>query len=599
MSTQQVAQNYQFLPTTVKEMQQRGWNEPDVVLISGDAYVDHPSFGVAVIGRLLEREGLRVVIVSQPSWRDDLRDFKKFGKPRLFFGVTAGAMDSMVNHYTAAKRLRSDDAYTAGGKAGMRPDYAVTVYSKILKELYPNTPVVIGGIEASLRRLTHYDYWQDKLLPSVLISSGADILSYGMGEKSIIDIAKALNNGFNINLLRKLPQVAFLADKKYVDRLPESDTIILKSFEKCVENKKIYAENFKLFEVESNKLNAKKLVEPYQDKFVVVNPPYLPLTTKEMDNGFDLPYTRRPHPKYHKRGAIPAYDMIKYSINLHRGCFGGCSFCTISAHQGKFISSRSEESIFREIEQIKLDPEFKGNLSDIGGPSANMYKMSGADKEICLKCSKPSCIFPKVCANLNNSHKPLLKLYSKIREIKGIRRAYIGSGIRYDMIDTPSRERYLTEVIRYHTSGRLKVAPEHTSDRVLRSMRKPSFELFRELNRDFKSICNRHSLPYQLIPYFISSHPECRVADMEELSRSMTGLNFELEQVQDFTPTPMTLSTTLFYTGFDPYLQKDVYVEREIERKKYQRSFFFKEKNSNFTARAFPHRARGNNKKRR
>ncbi len=572
-----------FLPTTVKEMERRGWSQPDVILFTGDAYVDHPSFGAAVIGRLLESEGYKVVVVSQPSWRDDLRDFKKFGQPRLFFGVSAGAMDSMVNHYTAAKRLRSDDAYTAGGKAGMRPDYAVTVYSKILKELFPNVPVVIGGIEASLRRLTHYDYWQDKLLPSVLVDSGADILSYGMGEKSIIDIAKSLHNGFNINLLRKLPQVAFMADKNYIEKLDNHSTITLNSFEKCLKDKIAYANNFKVFEEESNKLKANILVEPIGDRYVVVNPPYPPLTKEEMDKSFALPYTRKPHPKYAKRGDVPAYEMIKYSVNLHRGCFGGCSFCTISAHQGKFISSRSEQSIISEIETILEDPDFKGNLSDIGGPSANMYGMQGTNLEVCAKCAKPSCIYPSVCKNLNNSHKPLINLYRKIRDIKGVRHAYIGSGIRYDMVDEESREHYFTDVIRYHTSGRLKVAPEHTEDVVLGVMRKPSFKLFERLNNDFRRICTKHGLKYQLIPYFISSHPACTVEDMNRLSQAMRGLNFNLEQVQDFTPTPMTLSTTIFYSGIDPYSGKKMFVERDSERKKYQRSFFFNKNNINFT----------------
>lgn len=564
-----------FLPTTVKDAARRGWEQPDVVLFTGDAYVDHPSFGTAVIGRLLEHAGYKVVIVSQPSWTDDLRDFRKFGRPKLFFGVSAGAMDSMVNHYTAARRLRSDDAYTAGGKAGMRPDYAVTKYTKILKELFPSTPVVIGGIEASLRRLTHYDYWQDKLLPSVLIESGADILSYGMGEKGIIDIAKALHNGFNINLLRKLPQIAFVADRKYVDSIDKEKSIMLNSYDECVKSKLSYSRNFREFETESNKLKAKTLVEQYKDRFVVVNPPYAPLTTEEMDVSFDLPYTREPHPKYEKRGAVPAYEMIKYSVNMHRGCFGGCSFCTISAHQGKFVVSRSEESIFREIKKIAEDPLFKGNLSDIGGPSANMYKMSGTNKKACAVCSKPSCIYPSVCKNLDNSHEPLLALYRKIRAMKEVRHPYIGSGIRYDMIDEESREEYLTDVIKYHTSGRLKVAPEHTSDKVLRAMRKPSFDLFIRLNRDFKRICERNKLKYQLIPYFISSHPSCMVSDMEQLAKKMKGLNFHLEQVQDFTPTPMTKSTTEFYTGIDPYTEEKVFVERNAEKKKYQRSFFF------------------------
>ena len=570
------ATTHNFLPTTLKEVQERGWDELDVILFTGDAYVDHPSFGSAVIGRLLEAEGYRVAIVPQPNWRDDLRDFKKLGAPRLFFGVSAGNMDSMVNHYTAARRLRSDDAYTPGGAAGFRPDYAVTVYTRILKELFPSVPVVIGGIEASLRRLTHYDYWQDKLLPSVLTDSGADLLSYGMGDKSIVEIARALHNGFNMNKLRKLKQVAFAADAKYVESLDPQETIRLNAYETCLADKRAYAENFRLFETESNRLHAKTLVEPIGDGFVVVNPPHPPLTETETDRSFDLPYMRRPHPKYAKRGAIPAFEMIKYSVNLHRGCFGGCSFCTISAHQGKQICSRSEASVLREIERIADDPDFRGNLSDLGGPSANMYRMKGKNPGLCDKCSKPSCLFPTVCKNLDNDHAPLLSLYRKVRSLPYIRHAYIGSGIRYDLFDEAHREEYLREVIVHHTSGRLKVAPEHTEERVLKSMRKPSFKLFRRLNTDFLRICDEAGLRYQLIPYFISSHPACRREDMQALAEQMRGLHFHLEQVQDFTPTPMTLSTAIFYTGIDPYTGEQVFTERDPEAKKRQKELFFR-----------------------
>lgn len=564
-----------FLPTTLKEVRQRGWEQLDVILFSGDAYVDHPSFGVAVIGRILERAGYKVAIVAQPSWNDDLRDFKKLGVPRLFFGVTSGNMDSMVNHYTAAKRLRSNDAYTPGNVAGFRPDYAVSVYTKILKDLFPSTPVIIGGIEASLRRLTHYDYWQNRLLPSILIESNADLLVYGMGDKPVLEVAKALHNGFNTNLLRKIKQVAFVAPQEYAAKLDPQSTITLHSYQQCMESKMNYAENFKNFEIESNKMEAKTIVEQYDQRVVVVNPPYPYLTQQELDSSFDLPYTREPHPKYEKRGDIPAYEMIKYSVNLHRGCFGGCSFCTISAHQGKFVSSRSWESIKREINEICSDPNFKGNLSDIGGPSANMYAMGGRNKEVCKLCKKPSCLFPEVCKNLDNNHSNLLKLYAKIRALPAIKKAYIGSGIRYDLIDEKSRMEYLSTVIKHHTSGRLKVAPEHTEERVLKLMRKPSFELFRKLNGDFSTICKKSGLNYQLIPYFISSHPECAMKDMQNLSVAIRGLNFNLEQVQDFTPTPMTLSTAIFYCGMDPYTQKKVYVARDKKEKQQQKDLFF------------------------
>lgn len=565
-----------WLPTTTKEVEALGWDYIDVILFTGDAYVDHPAFGAAVIGRLLQAEGYRVAIVPQPNWRDDLRDFKKLGKPRLFFGVTAGSMDSMVNHYTANIRLRSDDAYTPGGKAGFRPDHAVTVYSQILKRLWPNTPVVIGGIEASLRRLTHYDYWSDSLKPSVLIESGADLLMYGMGDKSISDVAKTLKNGFNAKLLRKLPQVVFTADDTYVEKLDPGKSIILHSFEECAADKRAFAENFVHIETESNRLKQENvLAERTGEKWIVVNPPYPALTESETDHSFDLPYTRLPHPRYNGKGAIPAYDMIKHSVNIHRGCFGGCSFCTISAHQGKFISSRSERSILSEVENVTHMADFKGYISDIGGPSANMYGMGGRDKRLCSSCTRPSCLYPKMCPNLNNSHSRLLELYRKVNETKGLKKAFVGSGIRYDLFDRHDKGEYLREVITNHTSGRLKVAPEHTEDTVLRLMRKPSFDMFRELNDDFNRICHENTLKYQLIPYFISSHPGCTENDMKRLSETTASLNFHLEQVQDLTPTPMTLSSVLFYTGIDPYTGSTLYVARSQDDKRRQKSYFF------------------------
>ncbi len=564
-----------FFPTTIKEVRALGWDYIDVILFTGDAYIDHPAFGAAVIARLLEAKGYRVAIVPQPNWRDDLRDFTKLGTPRLFFGVTAGAMDSMVNHYTANKRLRSNDAYTPDGKAGFRPDYAATVYSKILKEKFPHVPVVVGGIEASLRRLTHYDYWSDSLRPSILLESGADLLSYGMGEGVIEQIATVLQNGFNMNLLRKIPQVAYVADREYIERLDASKTLRLNSFEVCLRDKKAFAQNFTSIERESNmRLPSKWLVEQTGERYVVVNPPRKTLSTTEIDHSFDLPYERAPHPKYRGRGAIPAWDMIKHSVNLHRGCFGGCSFCTISAHQGKFIASRSEKSILSEVKRVTEMSDFRGNLSDIGGPSANMWSMGGKDISLCERCRRPSCLHPAPCKNLNNDHRPLLKLYEKIRSVKGVKRAYIGSGIRYDLFDESP---YLEQVVRHHTSGRLKVAPEHTEERVLKLMRKPSFSLFEQLNIDFRNICKRNGLPYQLIPYFISSHPGCGERDMLALSkRVLGGLHFSLEQVQDLTPTPMTLSSVMFYTGEDPYTGEALYVARSQDDKRRQKSYFFK-----------------------
>ena len=546
-----------------------------MILFTGDAYIDHPSFGAAVVGRLLEAEGLRVAIVPQPNWRDDLRDFTKLGAPRLFFGVTAGAMDSMVNHYTANLRLRSNDAYTAGGKAGFRPDRAVTVYTQILKKLYPHIPVVIGGIEASLRRLTHYDYWSNSLHPSILVESGADLMMYGMGERVVQEVAKAMRNGYNAKLLRKIRQVGFVADREYVDRIEEK--IELHSYEECKRDRKAFGENFVTEEVQSNLLSPMAtLVESVGDRYVVINPPNTALTTEELDHSFDLPYERAPHPRYRGKGDIPAWEMIKHSVNIHRGCFGGCSFCTISAHQGKFINSRSEGSILREVEAITRMPDFRGYISDIGAPSANMYQMGGRDRSLCAKCRRPSCLHPKMCPNLDNDHRPLLALYEKIRAVKGIKKAFVGSGIRYDLFD---KSNYFETVVKHHTSGRLKVAPEHTEDRVLKLMRKPSFELFEKLNADFRAVCRREGLNYQLIPYFISSHPGCTEQDMRALSQKVLGrLNFNLEQVQDLTPTPMTLSSVMFYTGENPYTGERLYVARNQDDKKRQKSYFFRKK---------------------
>lgn len=556
-------------------MRALGWDSLDVILFTGDAYIDHPSFGAAVVGRLLEAEGLRVAIVPQPNWRDDLRDFTKLGAPRLFFGVTAGAMDSMVNHYTANLRLRSNDAYTPGGNAGFRPDRAVTVYTQILKRLYPHIPVVVGGIEASLRRLTHYDYWSNSLHRSILADSGADLLMYGMGERVVLEVAKAMRNGYNAKLLRKIRQVGFIADREYVDRL--EDKIELHSFEECCRSHKAFGENFVTEEVQSNLLTpTAALVERVGDRYVVINPPNTDITTEELDHSFDLPYERAPHPRYRGKGDIPAWEMIKHSVNIHRGCFGGCSFCTISAHQGKFITSRSENSIIREVEAITRMPDFRGYLSDIGAPSANMYRMKGRDRALCAKCRRPSCLHPKMCPNLDNDHRPLLALYEKIRAVKGVKKAFVGSGIRYDLFD---RSNYLETVIKHHTSGRLKVAPEHTEDRVLKLMRKPSFALFEQLNDDFRAVCRHEALNFQLIPYFISSHPGCTEQDMRSLAQKVLGkLHFNLEQVQDLTPTPMTLSSVMFYTGENPYTGERLYVARNQEDKKRQKSYFFRKK---------------------
>jgi uncharacterized radical SAM protein YgiQ len=571
-----------FLPTTKKECKLRGWDELDVILFSGDAYVDHPSFGAAVIGRILESVGYRVAIVPQPDWRGDYRDFKKLGRPRLFFGVSPGAMDSMVNKYTASRKIRRNDAYSPNGQAGLRPDYPTIVYTKILKSIYPDVPVILGGIEASLRRLTHYDYWQDKLMKCILCYSGADMITYGMGEKVIIDVADALANCRPISDIKDIPQTVFLCNKEDIPNGITNKDIVLHSHEECLRNKKAQAENFRHIEEESNKMHAQRLIQEVDGKFVVVNPPYPPLTTEEIDDSFDLPYTRLPHPKY-KGKHIPAYEMIKFSVNLHRGCFGGCAFCTISAHQGKFVVCRSKESILKEVKQIIEMPDFKGYLSDLGGPSANMYGMKGKNLKACEVCKRPSCINPQICPNLNTGPSALLDIYHSVDSISGIKKSFIGSGVRYDLLLHKSSDehvnnaskKYIKELICNHVSGRLKVAPEHTSDRVLSFMRKPPFSQFEEFKRIFDSINKEEKLNQQIIPYFISSHPGCHAEDMAELAAKTKELNFKLEQVQDFTPTPMTVSTETWYTGYDPYTLKPVYSAKTPKEKEAQRQFFF------------------------
>ena len=580
-----------FLPTTKKEIDRLGWDHLDVILFSADAYVDHPSFAAAVIGRILEAEGLNVAIVPQPDWHGDLRDFKKLGRPRLFFGIAPGAMDSMVNKYTANKRLRSEDAYSPDGRHDLRPEYPTIVYTRILKELYPDTPVVIGGIEASLRRLTHYDYWQDRLMPTILHPSGADLLIYGMGEKPMVSLARLLveqDCEIDIkkfrNLMARFPQrqTASLLNKTDIPGGIRPDDIVLHSHEECLRNKRAQAENFRHIEEESNKYAAQRIIQEVDGRYVVVNPPYQPLTQDELDRSFDLPYTRLPHPKY-KGKRIPAYEMIKFAVCLHRGCFGGCAFCTISAHQGKFITSRSKESILREVKAITQLPDFKGYLSDLGGPSANMYAMHGKNLDLCHQCKRPSCIHPQICKNLNTDHSQLLDIYHAVDAMPGIKKSFIGSGVRYDLLlhDTGDERinrinrLYTEELITKHVSGRLKVAPEHTSDRVLSLMRKPSFKLFYDFKRIFDELNRRKNLRQQIIPYFISSHPGCTAEDMAELAALTKDLNFQLEQVQDFTPTPMTVSTEAWYTGLHPYTLQPIWSAKTQKEKLAQRQFFF------------------------
>ena len=571
-----------FLPTTKKEMEIRRWDSVDVILFSADAYVDHPSFGAAVIGRVIEAAGFRVAIVPQPDWHGDFRDFKKLGRPRLFFGIAPGCMDSMVNKYTANRRLRSEDAYSPDGRHDMRPEYPTIVYTQILKQLYPDVPVVLGGIEASMRRLTHYDYWQDRLRPCILCDSHADMIIYGMGERPVLELCRRLDEGTPIADITDIPQTVYLARKGSLRNMADTADIRLNSHETCLQDKRAEADNYRHIEEESNKMHASRLLQDVGDDTVVVNPPYPPMTTEELDASFDLPYTRLPHPKY-KGKRIPAYEMIKFSVNIHRGCFGGCAFCTISAHQGKFITCRSKESILREVEKVAEMPDFKGNLSDLGGPSANMYGMGGRNKKACERCARPSCIHPAVCPNLNTDHSALIDIYRSVDALPYIRRSYIGSGVRYDLLlhrskdETVNRaaDEYTRELIKSHVSGRLKVAPEHVADPVLELMRKPPFQQFRDFKRVFDRINRECGLRQQIIPYFISSHPGCREEDMAELAVITKSLDFQLEQVQDFTPTPMTISTEAWYTGYDPYTLRPVFSAKTPEEKLRQRQYFF------------------------
>ena len=571
----------EFLPTSVKEMKALGWDYVDVVLFSGDAYVDHPSFAAAVIGRTLQAHGYRVAIVPQPNWRDDLRDFRKFGRPRLYFGVSAGAMDSMVNHYTANRRLRSDDAYTPDGRAGMRPDYPTIVYTEILKTLFPDVPVIAGGIEASMRRLSHYDYWQDRLRPSILLDSKAEMIVYGMGEKPMIEITDRLARGEQISDLTGIPQTVLLQPASAL-ATKGADDIVLHSYEDCLKDKRNQAENFRHIEQQSNSMHGKVLWQQHGEKVVKVNPMYAPMTTAEIDASFDLPYTRLPHPRY-KGKRVPAYEMIRHSVNIHRGCFGGCAFCTISAHQGKFIASRSRDSILREVKKVTEMPDFKGFVSDLGGPSANMYRLGGKDLTVCEKCLRPSCLHPKVCPNLDTNHSHLIDLYKAVDKVPGVKKSFIGSGVRYDLSMHANGDRkhdeanrkYNEELIANHVSGRLKVAPEHTEDHVVDIMRKPSFDQYYAFNRLFREVNRKNGLNQQLIPYFISSHPGCTEEDMARLAVKTQELKLHLEQIQDFTPTPMTLATEIYYTGYHPYTLQKVYTARTREEKLAQRKYFF------------------------
>lgn len=573
-----------WLPTNKREVKIRGWEDLDVILFTGDAYIDHPAFGSAVVGRIIESMGLKIAIVPQPNVKDNLQDFAKLGRPKLFFAVTSGAMDSMVSNYTANKRLRDNDAYTPAGEKGFRPDYATTVYTQILKEKFPDVPVIIGGIEASLRRVTHYDYWSDSLKPNILSESKADLLVYGMGEQPLKTIIGLLQKGVPFSNLTTVNQTAYLQplSEKLIKNKNWED-VEIHSHEICLLDKKKYASNFKIIEIESNKVNGRRILQNIGEHRLVINPPYATMTEKELDASFDLPYTRLPHPRYADRGAIPAYEMIKFSVNIHRGCFGGCSFCTISAHQGKFIASRSQQSIINEVDKITKMPDFKGYLSDVGGPSANMYQMKGKIQSICDRCTSPSCISPVVCHNLDTSHQPLTELYQAIDQHPKVKKSFIGSGIRYDLLVPEFNKKanpkelvaYTEEVLKNHVSGRLKVAPEHTSDNVLKLMRKPSFRYFHVFKKQFDQINQKLNLQQQLIPYFISSHPGSELQDMANLACETKDMGFKLEQVQGFTPTPMTVATEIYYSGYHPYTLQKIYTPRTKKEREEQHQFFF------------------------
>jgi uncharacterized radical SAM protein YgiQ len=572
-----------WLPASRHELESRGLEEVDIIIFTGDAYVDHPSFGAAVIGRVMEDAGATVAIVPQPNWRDDLRDFRKLGRPAMFFAVTAGNMDSMVNHYTAARRLRSDDAYTPGGKSGFRPDYPTIVYTSILKRLYPDVPVLLGGIEASMRRLSHYDYWKDSVEPSILMSSGADMLVYGMGEEPVREIIRLMRRGVPFGSLRTLPQTGIVVEKD--ERLPVNKhwrDKWLDPHEMVVSDKNAFARSFVTFEKESHKIEQARLIQECGGSLVVVNPPLPPADSDVADSVYSLPFTYLPHPRYHGKGPIPAFEMIRNSVNIHRGCFGGCSFCAIAAHQGKHVVSRSKESVLGEIEKISLQEGFRGVISDLGGPSANMYAMKPADRSKCLHCSRPSCIWPSVCSNLQVSHRELNELYEAALRVPGVKQILVGSGVRYDLLLSEFNRRagkdedlYLRNLIERHVSGWFKVAPEHSDDDVLKLMRKPSFSLFRALKARYDAIMSKSGRKGMIVPYLISAHPGCTAAKMEALAGELRSLDIRPEQVQEFTPTPMTLSTTIYYTGVEPYTGRRVFVPRSRKERQDQKDMVF------------------------
>ena len=534
-----------FLPMSKEEMEKLGWDSCDIILVTGDAYVDHPSFGMAVIGRLLESQGFRVGIIAQPDWQK-ADDFKKLGKPNLFFGVTSGNMDSMINRYTADKKLRSDDSYTPDNDGGKRPDRATIVYAQRCREAFAATPVVLGGIEASLRRIAHYDYWSDNVRRSILVDSKADVLVYGNAERAIIEIAHLIANKKPFDEMNNIRGTAVIT--KSIDNI--NNFVLLPSFEDVKNSKLLYAKASRLTHLESNPYNAKTLVQKHNDKYVVINPPPIPLETEELDYVFALPYARSPHPSYGD-AKIPAWEMIKFSINIMRGCFGGCAFCSITAHEGRIIQNRSETSILNEIEDIKNKTKgWTGIISDLGGPSANMYRLYCKNQEAQKLCRRSSCIYPDICKNLNTDHSHLINLYRKARNIKGVKRIFVASGIRYDLaVKSPA---YVEELVTHHVGGYLKIAPEHTEQRPLSLMLKPGIAQYDRFKQMFEHFAKKAGKEYYLIPYFIAAHPGTTDEDMLNLALWLKKHNFRLEQVQNFIPSPMSLSSTMYYSGYNP-----------------------------------------------
>jgi uncharacterized radical SAM protein YgiQ len=569
-------------PMSASEMAERGWDAVDVVFVTGDAYVDHPSFAMAILHRALEQAGFRVAILSQPTWKT-AEPWRQFGRPRLFFGVSAGNMDSLINHYTANKKVRNDDAYSPGGRIGLRPDRATLVYSQRCREAFPGVPVIAGGVEASLRRLAHYDYWSDTVKRSILLDSKADLVAYGMGEKNIVEIAKRLQAGKSVKDCRDLRGIAYALGAKESEQLlanheqgrPE---VVIPSYEQVKSDKLAFAEATRIIHTNTNPFNAVSLLQFHDRQAVVQNPPDLPLSQAEMDRYYDLPYTRRPHPSYAE--PIPAHQMIKDSVTVMRGCFGGCTFCSITAHQGRIIQSRSKESILKEVNKLAADPEFKGIISDIGGATANMYQMRCTRPEVEAKCKRLSCVHPTICKLLGTDHGPTIELMRKARETPGVRKVLVSSGIRMDLAQLSPE--YVDELAAHHVGGRLKVAPEHTSPVVLEKMKKPSIDNFGVFAEQYREASAKAGKPkQQLVPYFIASHPGSTLAEMIDLAVYLKRSGYRPDQVQDFIPAPFDIATCLYYTGIDPFTKKDVHVAKGINDRKMQRALmqFFKPEN--------------------